>query len=196
MPPNTGVIFFPKLRVFSGFYPLILGSEGLISSVLIACGSACIWKKRQLDTGTGYLSFSVGRYLTLILNKDYKFWRYQVYSCHKVSNRRRESYEHRLNMELDHQSLFGLLYTVVLIGWDSPSPPAFGLITRALLVSQDRPHCYKTEGEIPVHTHDDAGRQRSTTGKYESGVNTWLAPAVFDTSGIFLWYTAWKKVKS
>ncbi len=27
-------------------------------------------------------------------------------------------------------------------------------------------HCYKTEGEIPVHTHDDAGRQRSTTGKY------------------------------
>ncbi len=36
-------------------------------------------------------------------------------------------------------------------------------------------HCYKTEGEIPVHTHDDAGRQRSTTGKYfpyKSGVNT------------------------
>jgi hypothetical protein len=43
-------------------------------------------------------------------------------------------------------------------------------------------HCYKTEGEIPVHTHDDAGRQRSTTGKYfpyESGVNTCYAPAVF-----------------
>jgi hypothetical protein len=45
-----------------------------------------------------------------------------------------------------------------------------------------RIHCYKTEGEIPVHTHDDAGRQRSTTGKYfpyESGVNTCFAPAVF-----------------
>jgi hypothetical protein len=51
-----------------------------------------------------------------------------------------------------------------------------------------RLHCYKTEGEIPVHTHDDAGRQRSTTGKYfpyESGVNTCFAPAVFNTSGIF-----------
>jgi hypothetical protein len=43
-------------------------------------------------------------------------------------------------------------------------------------------HCYKTDGEIPVHTHDDAGRQRSTTGKYfphESGVKTCFEPAVF-----------------
>jgi hypothetical protein len=43
-------------------------------------------------------------------------------------------------------------------------------------------YCYKTDGEIPVHTHDDAGRQRSTTGKYfpyESGVNTCFALAVF-----------------
>ncbi len=49
----------------------------------------------------------------------------------------------------------------------------------------------KTEGEIPVHTCDDAGRQRSTTGKYlryKSGVNTWFAPAVFNTSGILPWY--------
>ncbi len=49
-------------------------------------------------------------------------------------------------------------------------------------------HCYKTEGEIPVHTNDDAGRQRSTTGKYfryESGVNTCFLPAVFNTSEIF-----------
>ncbi len=59
-------------------------------------------------------------------------------------------------------------------------------------------HCYKTEGEIPVHTHDDARRQRSTTGKYfpyESGINTCLAPAVFNNSGIFPRYTAWKKAK-
>ena len=38
---------------------------------------------------------------------------------------------HRLNMELDLQSLFGLLCTAVLIGWDpatSPLPAAFGLI--------------------------------------------------------------------
>ncbi len=36
-------------------------------------------------------------------------------------------------------------------------------------------HCYKTECEISVHTHDATGRQRSTTEKYfpyESGVNT------------------------
>ncbi len=49
-------------------------------------------------------------------------------------------------------------------------------------------HCYKTDGEIPVHIHDDARRQRSTTGKYfpyESGVNTCFAPGDFNTSGIF-----------
>jgi hypothetical protein len=49
-------------------------------------------------------------------------------------------------------------------------------------------HCYKTDSEIPVHTHDDARRQQFTTGKYfpyESGINTCLAPAVFNTSGIF-----------
>jgi hypothetical protein len=38
----------------------------------------------------------------------------------------------RLNMESDLQSLFGLLCTSVLIGWDpsrtSPTPPAFGLL--------------------------------------------------------------------
>ena len=57
-----------------------------------------------------------------------------------------------------------------------------------LMVPWQDLHCNKKEGEIPVHTHDDAGRQRSTTGKYfpsESGVNTCFAPAVFDTSGIF-----------
>ncbi len=48
---------------------------------------------------------------------------------------------HRLNMELDLQSLFGLLCTAVLFGWDpgTPShPPHLGSHTRALLVSQDR----------------------------------------------------------
>ncbi len=46
-------------------------------------------------------------------------------------------------------------------------------------------HCYKTDGEIPVHTYDDTRRQRSTTGKYfpyESGVNTCFAPAVYHKS--------------
>jgi hypothetical protein len=54
-------------------------------------------------------------------------------------------------------------------------------------------HCNKTDREIPVHTHDDAGRQRFCTGKYfpyESGINTCLAPEVFHTSGIFQRYTA------
>ncbi len=49
--------------------------------------------------------------------------------------------EHWLNMEVDLQSLFGLLCTAVLIGWDPaipPFPPHLGSHTRALLVSQAR----------------------------------------------------------
>jgi hypothetical protein len=48
---------------------------------------------------------------------------------------------HRLNMELDLQSLFGVL-VYSCSHWlrprNSPSSPEFWLITRALLVSQDR----------------------------------------------------------
>ncbi len=54
---------------------------------------------------------------------------------------------HRLNMELDLQSLFGLLFTAVLIGWDPatpPLPPHLGSYTRALLASQDRRHLFVT----------------------------------------------------
>jgi hypothetical protein len=53
---------------------------------------------------------------------------------------------HMLNMELDLQSLFGLLCTAVLIGWNpaSPPPPHLGSYTRALLVSQDRRHLFVT----------------------------------------------------
>ncbi len=56
---------------------------------------------------------------------------------------------HRLNMELDIQSLFGLLCTAVLIGWYPPTPPLpphFGSYTRALLVSQERRHLLVTPG--------------------------------------------------
>ncbi len=48
---------------------------------------------------------------------------------------------HRLNMGFDLQSLFGLLCTAVLIGWDHATPPSY---TRALLVSQDRRHLFVT----------------------------------------------------
>jgi hypothetical protein len=40
-------------------------------------------------------------------------------------------WSYRLNTELELQSLFGLLCTAVLIGWDPATPPlplAFGLI--------------------------------------------------------------------
>ncbi len=50
---------------------------------------------------------------------------------------------HWLNMELDLQSLFGLLCTSVLIVWDAVITPLrqhLGSYTRALLVSQDRRH--------------------------------------------------------
>ncbi len=55
--------------------------------------------------------------------------------------------EQRLNMVLDLQSLFGLLWTSVLIGWDLATPPLnphLSLYTRALLVSQDRKHLFVT----------------------------------------------------
>ncbi len=51
---------------------------------------------------------------------------------------------HRLNIELDLQSLFGL-HVHSCTHWlrpRNPPPPAFGLYTRALLVSQDRRHLF------------------------------------------------------
>ncbi len=54
---------------------------------------------------------------------------------------------HSLNMELDLQSLFGLLCTAVLIGWHPATPPLsppLGLFTRAQFVSQDRRRLFVT----------------------------------------------------
>ncbi len=53
----------------------------------------------------------------------------------------------RLKMELDLQSLFRLLCTAVLIGWDPPtlpSPRIWAHIQGALLVSQDRQQLFVT----------------------------------------------------
>jgi hypothetical protein len=58
-----------------------------------------------------------------------------------------ESRDHRLNIELVLQSLFGLLCTAGLIGWDPATPllpTHLGSFTRALLVSQDRRHLFVT----------------------------------------------------
>ncbi len=55
----------------------------------------------------------------------------------KPPDPQREHPAHGLNMELDLQSLFGLLCTAVLIGRDpriSPPPPAFGLIYEGAIV--------------------------------------------------------------
>ncbi len=53
---------------------------------------------------------------------------------------------HGLNIELDIQSLFGILCTAVRIGWDPAIPPPpprhLGSYTRAPLVSQDRRHLF------------------------------------------------------
>ncbi len=54
---------------------------------------------------------------------------------------------HMLNKELYFQSLFGLLCTAVLIGWDPATPPLpqhLDSYTRELLVSQDRRHLFVT----------------------------------------------------
>ncbi len=67
------------------------------------------------------------------------------------------------------------------------------VLTFVMFLSSLLLHCYKMDGEIPVHTHDDARQQRSTAGKYfpyESGINTCPARAVFNTSGIFPRYSA------
>ncbi len=56
-------------------------------------------------------------------------------------------------MELDLPSLFGLLCTAVLIGWDPttpPLPPHMSSYTRALLVSQDRRHLSVTPWGIRI----------------------------------------------
>jgi hypothetical protein len=63
-------------------------------------------------------------------------------------SKRGEVLYHRLNMELDLQSLFGLhVYTVQLYSLSEtphPPPPYFGTYTRALLVIQDRRHLFVT----------------------------------------------------
>ncbi len=60
-------------------------------------------------------------------------------------------YSHRLNLEVDLQSLFGLhvtwcaqLYTLAETPQLPPSPPIWIRITRALLVSQDRRQLFVT----------------------------------------------------
>ncbi len=45
---------------------------------------------------------------------------------------------------------------------------------------------------IHMMSPDDNGPRREKYFPYESGVNTCFAPAVFNTSGIFPRYTAWK----
>jgi hypothetical protein len=56
------------------------------------------------------------------------------------------AFNHRFNMELDLQSLFGLhLYLYSLAESPQlPLPPHLGSYTRALLVSQDRRHLFVT----------------------------------------------------
>jgi hypothetical protein len=55
------------------------------------------------------------------------------------------AYGHRLNIELDLQSLFGLHVYSCTIGWEPATPaPHLGSYTRALLVRQDRRHLIVT----------------------------------------------------
>ncbi len=66
--------------------------------------------------------------------------------------------QHRLNMEVDLRSLFGL-YVHSSTHWlrpRNPYPPSFGLIyTRVLLVSQDRWHLFVTSwsagSDLEIH---------------------------------------------
>jgi hypothetical protein len=65
-----------------------------------------------------------------------------------------EYLNHRLNIELDLQSLFGLLCTLQLYSLAettrlTPSPPHLDLFPMALLVSQDRRHLFVTSWSEP-----------------------------------------------
>ncbi len=86
-------------------------------------------------------------------------WYSSLFSTGKKYTRRSTIYYVMLaplsqpHMELDIHSLFGLLCTAVLIGWDSattPLPPHLGSYTRALLVSQDRRHLFVTPCMVPT----------------------------------------------
>ncbi len=68
-----------------------------------------------------------------------KFWNSSVKTCWLTSR-------HRLNMELDLQSLFGLLWTAVLIGLDpvTLTPRIWAHIRGRYLVSKGRRHLFVT----------------------------------------------------
>jgi hypothetical protein len=64
-----------------------------------------------------------------------------------------------VNLEMDLQSLFGLLCTAVLAETPHspppPLPPHLGSYTRALLVRHDRRHLFVTS-EVTIHWCDEA----------------------------------------
>jgi hypothetical protein len=88
--------------------------------------------------------FTVCKNSNIFFGKSGKYYTEGIPSSRRVPS-------HRLNMELDLQSLFGL-HVYSCTHWPTPHnpppphPPAFGLIycTRALLVSQDRRHLFVT----------------------------------------------------
>ncbi len=93
----------------------------------------------------------------------------------------------RLNMELDLQSLFRLLCTV-LIGWDPttppPPPPHLGSYTRALLVSIDRGHLFVTPCSIFKLLRNpgiDSANLCGLAGRYDNHISTRLL-ALIDCS--------------
>ncbi len=98
------------------------GGEGTAASRSASRAQSVVSEARsrassQVQRGSWKSSFILGEAASLVIHK------------------------HRLNMELYLQSLFELLWTAVLIGWD-PATPSLPRIwvsyTRALLVSQDR----------------------------------------------------------
>jgi hypothetical protein len=77
---------------------------------------------------------------------------------------------HRLNMELDLQSLFGPLCSCPL--WlrprNSPPSPAFGLIYKALLVIQNRRHLFVTPWSLAIIEYFVESCKLGDKNKYHS----------------------------
>ncbi len=103
---------------------------------------------------------------------------------------------HRLNMEVDIQSLFGLYVTwcVQLYSLaETPQPPPIGTrITRALLVSKDRRHLFVTTCSSASVSGRCSHIQAAGGGGVEKQLrrqqNTWASSYVLRTAVCFQWH--------
>ncbi len=140
-----------------------------------------------------------------VVNCDHRvhrgaWWNHRL---HNQGTNERSTVCHRLNMESDLQSLFGLLCTAVLIGWDPgtpPLPPHLGSYTSALLVSQDRRHLFVTPWSMPSRLSLFKQEDDRQTENRQIGTQTrrlvQVGYPIFEAKKLHIWWGfAWVRVK-